>query len=340
MIKKNIFSTLFLFIAIKLLAVDPHFSQFYASPLTLNPALAGLTYGKLRIAGIYRNQWNTISPFQTYGFALDMAAGKKNENKNYGGLGLNLVNDGAGVNSLNSLNASFSLAFHKTLGSQGNSYLALGFQGGFGQKSLNTANLSSQNQWVSGQGNDINVTNGENFTGSSITYPDFSAGLFWYTYLGNKSSIFLGASSFHLSEPVASFLGNTEKLSRRYVIHGGSRFAVADKINLVPNAIYMMQTGVSELNIGSSIEFDFSQSPKFKSVSLGGWYRTSDAIIATIAFELANFNIGLSYDLSTSDVKSATSGNGGFELSLIYTIVPKSLLTNTIKLSSNPYPIL
>ncbi|MFN5930178.1 MAG: type IX secretion system membrane protein PorP/SprF, partial [Sphingobacteriales bacterium] len=38
-------------------AQDPHFSQFFASPLTLNPANTGNFSGRLRVAGNYRNQW-------------------------------------------------------------------------------------------------------------------------------------------------------------------------------------------------------------------------------------------------------------------------------------------
>ncbi|MES1226414.1 MAG: type IX secretion system membrane protein PorP/SprF, partial [Bacteroidota bacterium] len=42
------------------LAQDPNFSQFFASPLTLNPALTGKFDGVYRVAGNYRNQWPTI----------------------------------------------------------------------------------------------------------------------------------------------------------------------------------------------------------------------------------------------------------------------------------------
>ena len=41
-------------------AQDPNFSQFFASPLTLNPALTGKFDGAVRVAGNYRNQWPTI----------------------------------------------------------------------------------------------------------------------------------------------------------------------------------------------------------------------------------------------------------------------------------------
>src|SRR4026209_744947 len=42
-------------------AQDPNFSQFFASPLTLNPALTGKFDGLFRVAGNYRNQWPEIN---------------------------------------------------------------------------------------------------------------------------------------------------------------------------------------------------------------------------------------------------------------------------------------
>src|SRR5690349_22780287 len=51
------------------LAQDPNFSQFFASPLTLNPALTGKFDGVYRVAGNYRNQWPTINNAYTTGTA-------------------------------------------------------------------------------------------------------------------------------------------------------------------------------------------------------------------------------------------------------------------------------
>jgi hypothetical protein len=42
-------------------AQDSHFSQFFSSPLTLNPAFTGKFFGTYRVAGNYRNQWPTIN---------------------------------------------------------------------------------------------------------------------------------------------------------------------------------------------------------------------------------------------------------------------------------------
>src|SRR5882724_12757700 len=59
-------------------AQDPNFSQFFASPLTLNPALTGKFDGVYRVAGNYRNQWPTINnAFTTMTASIDFGILKK-----------------------------------------------------------------------------------------------------------------------------------------------------------------------------------------------------------------------------------------------------------------------
>ena len=59
--KKIVLLLLIGFSLLKTTAQDPNFSQFYSSPLTLNPALTGKFNGVLRATGTYRNQWPEIS---------------------------------------------------------------------------------------------------------------------------------------------------------------------------------------------------------------------------------------------------------------------------------------
>src|SRR5215208_6242930 len=70
---RNFFCTLsILFITLLTRAQDPNFSQFFVSPLTLNPALTGKFDGVYRLALNYRNQWPTINnAFTTYTASLD-----------------------------------------------------------------------------------------------------------------------------------------------------------------------------------------------------------------------------------------------------------------------------
>src|SRR5437868_9753664 len=50
-----------LLLALMVKGQDPHFSQFFASPLTLNPAFTGKFNGSFRVTGNYRNQWPEIN---------------------------------------------------------------------------------------------------------------------------------------------------------------------------------------------------------------------------------------------------------------------------------------
>ncbi|MFZ9661636.1 MAG: type IX secretion system membrane protein PorP/SprF, partial [Chitinophagaceae bacterium] len=54
-------------------AQDPHFSQFFSSPLTLNPAYTGKFDGKYRLAINYKNQWHPINyAFTTSTISADL----------------------------------------------------------------------------------------------------------------------------------------------------------------------------------------------------------------------------------------------------------------------------
>src|ERR1041384_3691574 len=42
-------------------AQDIHFSQFFEAPLWRNPSLAGIFSGDIRVQGVYRDQWNSVT---------------------------------------------------------------------------------------------------------------------------------------------------------------------------------------------------------------------------------------------------------------------------------------
>jgi hypothetical protein len=53
-------------------AQDPHFSQFFVSPLALNPAFAGKFDGSYRFSGNFKKQWPLINnAFTSAAAALD-----------------------------------------------------------------------------------------------------------------------------------------------------------------------------------------------------------------------------------------------------------------------------
>src|SRR3979411_2866807 len=109
-------------------AQDPGFSQFFASPLTLNPALTGKFNGVVRVAGNYRNQWPSINnAFITSTISVDAPIFRKQlpENDTWG-LGLMAMTDKTASGALNSNYISLSTAYHKSLDEDGYHQLGVG----------------------------------------------------------------------------------------------------------------------------------------------------------------------------------------------------------------------
>jgi type IX secretion system PorP/SprF family membrane protein len=98
-------------------AQDPHFSQFFSSPLTLNPALTGKFDGNFRIAGNYRDQWPAISKtFVTSTFSIDAPIlTSRIQEIDALAIGVMGMNDRTANGILKSNFISASVAYHKGL---------------------------------------------------------------------------------------------------------------------------------------------------------------------------------------------------------------------------------
>ena len=310
--------------SVKVSAQDIHFSQFYASPLTLNPALTGKVNGSYRIAGIYRSQWGGIpnsNKQPTYGtpsgsFDLPIMVGKQKIDAV--GLGLSVTNDFSNGGRYNVVKGMLSVSYIKSLGKNGNHQLSIGVQGGIQQSKTGTFRFEDQYTNAVYDGSLSSADAG--FSNQSKIVPDFQVGLFYNGKLTKKLTVFAGYSMFHLFEPKLKFTTGAESaIYRRYVIHGGLEWDMAKKWTLYPGVIWMYDKKNSEVNFGTNIGYHIKKEDDGRNTSifLGAWYRTSDAFIAMTGFEVKGFRAGFSYDVTTSSLKNSNS-NGSFELSLVY----------------------
>ncbi len=310
--------TLFLFTGRNADAQDIHFSQFYASPLTLNPALTGIIDGSFRVAGIYRNQWNSVTtPFVTVGGSYDMKLLQGKLKNDIFGAGLSVTHDKSGDGGLSNLGILASGSFHKGLGGKGKHLLGIGLQLGYVQRSLDAATLLLPSQH-NGEEFDPNQASGENFTGANIGYFDMNVGLLWSFNISKRVSMFHGGSVFHLTQPKESFLDDNSdnRLPMRYVVQGGGRIKIIDNLYFTPNYIFMYQDKAQQINFGSAFEYHFTKQKVV--ASIGGWYRVKDAPIVSTGLEYRSVRLGFSYDLNTSELQPASNTRGAFEISLIY----------------------
>lgn len=300
-------------------AQDIHYSQFYASPLTLNPALTGINDCRYRISANYKNQWSSIpAPFRTpsVSFDINSLAPKLIKTGNLSA-GLLLYNDRSGDGNLNNLSitASGGYMIHPDVNKK--HIVSIGVQVGYTQKRVDPSLLTFETQWDGGAFNQ-NLSNLENFANISFGYVNLHSGIFWAYTPSEKLKVFLGGAAFNVNQPTETFFNSDNKLNMRTVLHGGLQYALNEKMSLHPSFIHMSQAKSTETNIGAALSYLLSGNFNPR-LSFGAYYRLNDAIIPVIAMDYKNFRVGVSYDVNTSSLNTATNYRGGLELSFNYT---------------------
>lgn len=314
---------LLLFSTAVLSAQDIHFSQYYAAPLPLNPALTAGFNGKFRVAANYRNQWFSFlksSSFTTYAGSFDMRLLQKKLRYDRFGVGVHVFNDRAGDGALTNLTVMAGAAYHKVLDEASRFSLGLGANVGITQRRIDFTKLAFEEQFDQNFGFDLSAPNGENIDRSSFIYPDFTVGILFRGRFTNSVTGYIGASMFHLHKPKEYFLtqtGDANRLSPRYTAHGGLDITLGEKIILTPGFLYLIQNTASEITVGSALGFKVNKENTFY---LGAWFRAfdKDAAIAMLAYEYDGLRVGVSYDINLSDLKLASNSQGAIELSVIY----------------------
>jgi type IX secretion system PorP/SprF family membrane protein len=306
------------------MAQDPHFTQYFSSPLTLNPALTGLTKCDLRLAANYRSQWASVSsnPYITGTISYDMATLKGKLNGDALGIGLMGLYDKSGSGGLQNTTIGLSVAYHKSFGAEKQNTISLGVQGFLVQKSIDFQKLKFEDQFDAATGTTPYNTS-ETFGNADLSYPDFNAGIMYSGRINEHGTAYAGFSYYHLTQPVETFLSGTHKIHSRYTGYLGGSFDLNEYVVLYASGLYQRQAAATEVLGGAAIGFilnpghdeEFHRNTIFY---LGGWYRAGDAISPYIGFEWSKMQLGLSYDVNVSSFTPATKGNGAYEVSLIF----------------------
>jgi type IX secretion system PorP/SprF family membrane protein len=318
--RKSILFTAALLLSLMAIAQDPHFSQFFASPLTLNPAFTGKFNGTWRLAANHRDQWPSIpKAYVTTSASIDFPILKNFiPEDDVFGIGLSGVSDASANNILKLNYGSASMSYHKALDEDGYNTIGAGFQATYSSLSLDVSRLTFERMLT--QNGFTDESQRETLTnGNSQSYFDVNAGLLFSGSSNGINNYYLGVSMYHINRPKVSFIDKNWNLSGRITVHGGGSFPVSDQLTLHSSVIHQIQNKASETTLGASIAANLNQDEeKPTSVYLGSWIRLNDAIIPYVGLEFGGLRIGASYDLNISSLKAATSTRGGSEISLIY----------------------
>lgn len=307
-------------------AQNIHYTQFFNSPLTLNPALTGFTRGDYRVGIAYKNQRIDQTSKSLAGATLstpsilfDAPVHINGDAVGIGGLFIsNLMKNGL----VQTYTGVASVSYIKSLGKQKHHQLAMGVQTGYTYHELRKKSLNLYSPFI-----------GEIFIPAADTAfaPDkvsgnlfnLNAGALWMSRLNERVSMYLGGSIFNI-------LQSRQVLDRMWTfqwnVHTGVDITLGRLVHLLPNALFLMQPQINELQPGLSVAYDVTPAA---TLSIGSMLHLSNlyskktpkinAVALYGSFDYKGFKLGLSYDFDVSKPLRVKQKYGALEIIAIYT---------------------
>ncbi len=210
-------------------------------------------------------------------------------------------------------------------------YLIFGGQIGGGQNSVNWSDL-----WFGRQFNystqledktldDFEIFNDLDLKSSFIV--DVNLGLLWYAVMGENKSYYAGLALDHINEAnVALTTDGNSPIYSRWTVHGGLELPLHDEMSVMPSLALVFQGPSTQINLGSNLRFTNRDGGDI-AMRAGLATRISktydsmhmDALIVSGMLEKGRIMLGLSYDITMSDLSVINSRRGAFETTFIYT---------------------
>jgi type IX secretion system PorP/SprF family membrane protein len=297
---KRIFTILAVLASMQSFAQDPEFTQFYANPIYLNPALAG-SHGCPRINLNHRNQWPSLSgAFITNSVSYDQFV-----NVLQGGVAVSVTNDMAGKNTINWSTVNLSYSYH--LQATREFSFLFGAKATWNQKFLDWSKLTFGDQIDPRRGfiyqtGDLPRGNLLDNGWGTRGFFDVSAGI-----VGFSENFYFGFAANHLNKPQETLIIGDSRMPMRFTGHMGANIVFGGKsqyrnqTSISPNIIYTYQDGFMQLNVGTYV--------KYGVFTAGAWWRARDAFILTIGLDAGSFKFGYSYDVTISKLTNASGGS-------------------------------
>lgn len=314
-------SMLLVFSSLELIGQDLHYSQFYNSPQTSNPALTGIFNGDARYMGNLRDQWRWVPvPWFTFGAAYDKKFYPKKSDNHFFAGGVNFYHDRQGDSRLNLSTLNISGSYSRILTPE--HILTGGITLGFSSRGFSQEDLTWDKQWDGATFN-VNDPSGENFNTDRINFLETAVGLNYRFQKSKRTKFDLGVGAFHLIRPSAGFYDNEDqKLPININFTAIGSFYLMDILDIQLHGLQQMQGEYRETIVGGLAKLYVSTSRgKETNLHIGMGYRTSGSLIPTVALEFREYYLGANYDIDGTDFNEIEdSKKGAFEVHFRYTI--------------------
>ena len=300
-------------------AQDLHFSQFFNSPLTTNPANTGfIPDADYRLGANYRNQWSAVMtvPYKTISVFGDAQLFRDRLENGWLGLGAVLLNDVAGSGSLTSTKIYGSLAYHQMLGNS--SLVSAGFNVGWASKRIDASKLKYPDQF-DGKFFDNSLPTSVVLNRNNVSYMDIQAGMNYAYFPDENIYVNAGYSIHHVNRPKETFFSdnaNENRIPMRHIGFVNAILKVHPRIIINPNVYFTTQAKSTELVFGLNGNYNLSEFGE-KQLIAGVYYRLGDALVPMVGLEIGKLKLMFSYDVTMSGLNKFNSFRGASEFSLI-----------------------
>jgi type IX secretion system PorP/SprF family membrane protein len=302
---------------------DIHYSQFYESCILRNPALTGVFADDYKAGVYYRNQWNSISaPYETIRVSAVLRTSISAKSEDFISFGILGYSDKAGSIDQSIFGFYPTINYNKAINPEHNTFLSVGFTGGYIQYSFDPSKATFDNQYQPG-GFSVNNPSLESFPNTKMNFWDVGAGINFNTSTGEYNNItyIIGVAGYHFTTPNMSYFKDASvNMDMRWNGNGAVAFSVSDQVTVQAQANYAKQGTYHEIIGGGLVNWNpafLGDKPNF--ILTGGlMYRYDDAIIPIIKIRNGGLALGVSYDVNVSTLKEASNLAGGIEITLFY----------------------
>lgn len=277
---------------------EAQFTQYMFNQMAFNPAYAGAR-DAICTNGLMRQQWmgftdpdgNNVAP-RTFLVSLDAPIKFL-----HGGVGATIFQDQLGFEK--NIGVRLSYAYRFLLG---NGNLSVGLQAGFLNKSIDFSKfkpIQTEDPTLSSSSEESTMLTDFGF-GAYFTIPE----KFW-----------AGISTSQLAEASSPIGDANFELKRHYFLTGGYTYTMPfdPSYELLPSFLVKSD--------GTAMSFDLTGLVRYNNRFWGGLsYRLQDAVAVILGMNYKNFNVGYSYDLTTSNLGGLgkVGSSGSHEIMINY----------------------
>ncbi|MFM6995353.1 MAG: PorP/SprF family type IX secretion system membrane protein [Sediminibacterium sp.] len=305
-------------------AQDPVYAQYFTSPLSLNPALAGSKSNlNNRFSLTYRNLLSNggASLFKTTSLSYERKITKRDSsNRDYFAIGGMFYSEKMGNGLLTQSFGNFTTSYFNALNDDGTTGVSAGISVSYGNRMLDIEKARTQDMFSSFGFSNPGTTIDPSLSNINVSYIYANAGVGYDAKLSEQAQWHFGAAMFRVSKPNETKSGNT-KLDPRYVLESNltQQLSSTESLEFLGTSQWMSAKNFTTVGLKYGKSLDIQHL-----IEIGVLNRIRDAVIPYVGLGFNNgtnnLKFGLSYEIVTSKVRTIYNAQSTAELSFIWTL--------------------